>query len=308
MRHRWCVVMVVLSGLCWAAQTPAQDSARPAPAGNGQATAQADGDANANQDSQGKETSEGKRRLDIMAKRVAKIRAWKKQGGGDRLPLDGHEQPIFRLMDPTRDYPDGTVWAWPAQGRPAALLTLSVFDNGSVNWLYEFVSFSAGPVGADFGGGVGWSSQRPGWEPLEFSDAPTPADSARGRLRQMRALAGRFEAVELLPPPERFQLRLLPQPMLRYSDPAAGQLDGAIFSLCHGTNPEVLLVIEAAQGAEGAARYQYALAPNTIAELEVKLDGKQVWTRPYIRFGDATAEGPYHIAVLPPSAEENLAP
>lgn len=70
----------------------------------------------------------------------------------------------------------------------------------------------------------------------------------------------------------------------------------------------MLLVIEATQPAEEKARYQYSLAPNTIADLVVELDGKQVWTWPYIAFGDATADAPYHIAVLPLDADENLTP
>lgn len=249
------------------------------------------------------EKPEVKRRLDAMAARVGGIRAWREKKG-ERQVLESHPEPLFRLIDATRDHPDGTLWAWPRKGRPAAMLTLSLLG-GSQRWLFEFVSFTSDPVGAKFGVSREWACRRPGWDPRSFTEGPHPGNSPRERLRQMRALARRFRAFGTLPPETREEQRLLPQPVLRYSDADAGQLDGAIFLFCHGTNPEVLLVIEAHQESGQEAVWQYALARNTIAELAVDLDGKQVWTRPLISFGDARPDNPYCIAVDSLNADED---
>ena len=66
----------------------------------------------------------------------------------------------------------------------------------------------------------------------------------------------RFKAHEIYTPwrstvSVRHDLRLLPQPILRYKDPGAGILDGAIFLLAHEGNPEIIVVIEARR--EGSA-------------------------------------------------------
>lgn len=250
------------------------------------------------------EKPEVKRRLEAMAVRVGGIHAWREKEG-ERVALDRHQEALFRLTDSTREQPDGTLWAWPSHGRPAALLTLTILSNSQPpRWLHEFVSFSPHAVGAKFGISGEWASRRPGWEPLSFAESARPADSARERLRQMRLLARRFKAVESLPPMPREELRLLPQPALRYSDVDAGQLDGAIFLFCHGTNPEVLLVIEAHQKGDEPAAWQYAFARNTIAALTVDLDGKEVWTQPLISFGNASPDSPYCIAVQPMTADE----
>jgi hypothetical protein len=249
------------------------------------------------------EKPEIKARLKRMRERAAGIKLWRR-AGDERKPLDAKQEPLFRLVDPTRDYPDGTLWAWPEKGRPAALVALSVMSSSQPpRWLYEFVSLSESEVGADFGPDFArWSALGPGWEPHAFRDAPAPADSDSGRLRQMRELARRFEAVEFLP--TRFELRLLPQPVLRYADPRAGQLDGAVFLFCHGTNPEIILTVEAQQEPDKPAVWQYAFARNSIAGLRVTLGGAEVWARPLVEFSAARANGPYSIATQAVSANE----
>jgi hypothetical protein len=249
------------------------------------------------------EKPEIKARLKRMRERATSIKMWV-QTGDERKPLDAKHEPLFRLVDPTRDYPDGTLWAWPAKGRPAALVTLSVMSNAQPpRWLYEFASLSDNKVGADFGPDFArWSALVPGWEPQAFRDSPAPADSDSVRLRQMRDLARRFKAVEFLP--THIELRLLPQPVLRYADPRAGQLDGAVFLFCHGTNPEIILTIEAKQDADKAALWQYGFARNSIAGLRVTLDDTEVWTRPLTEFSAARANGPYTVAMQPANASE----
>lgn len=59
----------------------------------------------------------------------------------------------------------------------------------------------------------------------------------------------------------------------------------------------MLLVLEASQKPGKSPTWQFGFARNTIAELRVELDGKEVWTQPYISFGEAGPSEPYFIAV-----------
>jgi hypothetical protein len=113
--------------------------------------------------------------------------------------------------------------------------------------------------------------------------SPTPADSGTKRLIQMRALARRFAGAEDDGPVYgKLTLRLLSQPLCRYEEQSTGILDGAIFSLANGTNPDILIAIEATRpaGTNGAATYQYGIARIGGSTLSVTLDDRTVWTEP----------------------------
>jgi hypothetical protein len=113
--------------------------------------------------------------------------------------------------------------------------------------------------------------------------APKPAPNEPGRLRQAREIAARFTAEEVnrRNGERRYVLRLLPRPIYRYADPAASLLDGAIFVFANGTNPEVLLLIEA-RGEAPLAAWSYGAARVSRAAPELFLDGRLVWSQPYV--------------------------
>jgi hypothetical protein len=74
----------------------------------------------------------------------------------------------------------------------------------------------------------------------------------------------------------RQELRLLAQPLYRYSQPERGILDGAIFAFVLSTNPEFLVVMEA-QTIEGTARWMYSPARFTGRQCELRINDEQVW-------------------------------
>src|SRR5262249_27244101 len=88
-----------------------------------------------------------------------------------------------------------------------------------------------------------------------------------------------------------FPLRLLPHPIDRYAEKAEGILDGAMFIFAHGTNPEVLLLIEARRQGDGANAWTFAAAPLSRAQPTLKLDGKEIWSSPTKE--QTTPEDPY---------------
>jgi hypothetical protein len=115
---------------------------------------------------------------------------------------------------------------------------------------------------------------------VAFPDATSPDDRQTARTRQLKDLARRLSAHEFWDPDNsRFELRLLVQPVLRYAEPDNKVHDGAAFVLAHGTNPEVLVLIEALGESLEKSRWHYSLARLGSAELHVAIDGKEVWKR-----------------------------
>jgi len=193
----------------------------------------------------------------------------------DRTPLQLAPDPLHRWTDPTRQNADGVLWAWRTSGRPIALLAI---EPQPAIWCFEFVSLSTGRVEAD-NGSVRWAPKTAGVEFREIPGAPAPAAAAAERLRQMRALAQRFTSGEFWHvTAQHYALRLLPQPIDRYSDANSGLIDGAIFIFANTTNPEVLLLIEARRHGEGLPAWSYAAAKLTTAAPTLMHDKKEVWS------------------------------
>jgi hypothetical protein len=118
-------------------------------------------------------------------------------------------------------------------------------------------------------------------QPRPLPDAPAAADSATQRLTEAKALARRFSvSVETGTASGRIQLRLLPKPIDRYSDPGAGILDGILFTFVYATNPIVLLGLEARPDRAGMHTWRYGLVRQGTGEATALLDGKSVWTVP----------------------------
>ena len=68
------------------------------------------------------------------------------------------------------------------------------------------------------------------------------------------------------------------KPIFEYADPDSKLPLGAIFGLSStGTNPDLLLLIEARRDGEGKWRWEYAHARMTSASLRVRLNDDEVW-------------------------------
>ncbi len=103
----------------------------------------------------------------------------------------------------------------------------------------------------------------------------------------MRQLARRFAAKERYNN-ETTESRLIAQPIDRYQSEAEKIVDGAIFVLANGTNPEIGIVLES-----DAERWRYGILRFCSAEATVMLDGKEVAA--YERFNArGRKDGPYN--------------
>jgi hypothetical protein len=233
---------------------------------------------------------------EIPADRMRVMRAMadaitiKEERGGTEMKLKRLDDPVYRYNDPARQFSDGSIWAWGESGRPAALFTLAKQRTGSGNlqWVCEMTSLAPGPLSAEIGEDLQWKPVEPGVVMRPIPQAPAPLDTEPKRLRQMRELARKFRAVEYFAPgnsttEERYELRTLPQPIHRYSDPASGLIDGSAFAIAYGLNPEIILLIEArkdkdkGKDKDAAPTWSYGMARVSIARLHVDYDGQTLW-------------------------------
>ncbi len=99
------------------------------------------------------------------------------------------------------------------------------------------------------------------------------------RLIQMRAQARRFTASEVVK--ERFELRLMPQPIERYTPAGSDRADGSMFLLAFGLNPEAILFIES-----DGKQWNYALGRLAGAsKMNAEIDGQPAWEAGPAKYG-----------------------
>ncbi len=110
-------------------------------------------------------------------------------------------------------------------------------------------------------------------------EAPIPAATPAQRLRQMRELAKEFTGRQTNRKGVDGDMRLLTQPICRYEGKEPPLIDGGLFAFVQGTDPEVVLLIEAPQ-IDGKPQWQYSLSRMTSIELRVSHRGRLVWTVP----------------------------
>jgi hypothetical protein len=213
-------------------------------------------------------------------------------------------EPLHRWTDPTRDFDGGALWVWRTSGRPVAVVGVELY----AMWSLEFVSVSTGIVRSD-DILIHWKTRKAGVEFQEIPDAPVPADTKAGRLRQMSELAKRFSPREywINGNGQHYALRLLPHPIDRYSDPVSGVVDGGLFVCANGTNPESLLLIESRRRVDGPPKWSFAAAPFSRAEVSVKLGSHDVWTSPSKDTGKPPSPAdPYYVIMVPRNFSERV--
>lgn len=245
-----------------------------------------------------KSTARREARLQAMQKIAAEMTVEVVEGDFNRK-VHMIEGARFRFSTQDTLCYDGTVWIWGRGGRAVALLTISAERGelkGPSNWAFELTSLSPQKLTVSSQDGWSWTPQAAGLKYAAVPDAPPPADLERTRLRQMKDIARRFNANGVADG-RRFELRVLPTPIHRYSDEQAGIVDGALFFIADGTNPEVLLAIEAMAREDARPQWTYAINRVSAAELHARLDGKEIWTAP--RVVKASIRSPYYLFPRP---------
>lgn len=144
---------------------------------------------------------------------------------------------------------------------------------------FGFGSLSRDKIVARRDGAVIWQPQESDVRFTDIPGAPAPDDTRPARLRQMKVLAERFQAAMLgwkADSTDREELRLLPRPLFRYDPRSGNVIDGVVFAFVIGTDPEVLMLIEAVKSGD-QTKWQYAFVRRTSGKLEARLDNAVVW-------------------------------
>ncbi|WP_182866950.1 hypothetical protein [Stieleria mannarensis] len=209
--------------------------------------------------------------------------------GDDAEVLQLVPTPILTFTNPVRVRDThGAAFVWTSDGRPevvgAIWSVVSPDDSTRRRLSHEFHSLSLAPIHSQHerrqsprGIVPDWITEQPGIRPAKIPGGPPPAPSVNLRLTQMRRLARDFQAI--IPsglPDGQGSLRLLAQPLYRYQSQRHQVIDGAVFAFVMGTDPELILLIEAVESTEGP-QWRFAAAQLSNLPLQLDYKGSRVW-------------------------------
>lgn len=217
---------------------------------------------------------------------------------GDKAqPLKLIEKPVMKWTN-EGDW-SGDVFIWTHAERPEVIgcVLTGPGDNKQRLVFNEFHLLAEEPISA--GGMEGrfrWSP-REGLKLHALEGAPDPAETPALRLAQMRQNLRDFSAH--MHAESDWELRLLPQPLLRYQPKEGPVVDGALFTFVwtKGTDPELVLLLECRKTADGLAWF-YAPVRFSNRELWLKLHDHEVWRGPFHSEPAAESTGIYTTRYL----------
>lgn len=218
--------------------------------------------------------------------------------------------PVFKWS--SDDDWSGDVFVWTHQSRPEIIgcILSGPRQDGNREGYQEFHLLAEQPISpVDMLGKFRWAPTE-GLAIKAIQDAPAPAETAQLRLSQMRQILRGFTAY--MEANGEWELRLLPQPLLRYQPVDSDIVDGALFAFIwpKGTDPEFVLMLECRKTMKGLAWY-YVPARFSVRELWLKHEGKEVWRGPNLAGkNNSIPEKPYVSAsfgVIPKSRLEQTA-
>ena len=210
------------------------------------------------------------------------------------------EKPLLFYTDPARRDDRGSVWGWGTKGRPLALIE---FYRGATNregWTFAICNTSGRKLRAHRKGALWWAENDSAAELKDISDVAAPAADSALRQRQLKLLAQKFTAHEFFDPGNtKYELRLLKRPLHTYRDEANGLLDGGVFALAHGTNPEIMLFIEARVDPKDKSKrvWQFTVGRSSNAEWNLEYNGKEVTHAPPLH-GVFASDKPYYFGYI----------
>jgi len=205
------------------------------------------------------------------------------QDGDDWTKVKRIEKPLLFYGDPTRENDRGSLWGWGEKGRPIALLELYQNVTDRTKWVYALCNTSGKKLRASRAGNAWWRENESAAELKDVPGAPVPSTDAAQRQRQLKALAQKFSGHQFWDPNNsRYELRRLERPLHTYRDEDGGVLDGSLYTLANGTNPEIMLFVEARVSPTDKTKvaWQYTVGRLAHAELHLEYDGKEVYSAP----------------------------
>jgi hypothetical protein len=211
--------------------------------------------------------------------------------GATRKPLLT-SKPVFRYDDQPLRFIDATMWVWTENGRPVAFEKIEAMihrETGEPQWGYCFTSAAEGLLSVEWSDSKRFESKEPGIAFQALNDAPAVGAGDAARKRQARELSRGFAARLVLDPRknETQELRLLPTPVMEYTDPKTNRYMGSVFVYsANGTNPTLLMLFEPRE-ADQQTRWHFAPARMTSGGVKVSFADKQIWETPFVEWYQA---------------------
>lgn len=184
-------------------------------------------------------------------------------------------KPVLKYTNAIRGDVFGNVFVWTHLGRPEVIG--AIFDFRSEDKFdSELHTLSRPTIVAARDEQTFWKPSKAGVTFAVLPGAQPPATTAAARLKQMRDFANDFAVERDHPEQGKESLRILTQPIYRYSSPEQDVVDGAIFVFVEGTDPETFLLLEATGGEN--PKWRFALARMNIVDFSASYQGKKVWS------------------------------
>jgi hypothetical protein len=193
-----------------------------------------------------------------------------------KQPLKLAEKPVMKWANDDDWSGDVCVWTWNDQPEVIGCVLSGPAGTNQRIVFQEFHLLATEPIApADMQGHSRWSPKE-GLKRISLDGGPEPAESPVARLSQMRQILRDFSAH--MTAEGEWELRLLPQPLLRYQPKEGPVVDGALFTWVwtKGTDPELVLLVECRKTKSGTAWF-YAPVRFSNRELWLKHRDMEVW-------------------------------
>lgn len=208
-------------------------------------------------------------------------------------------RPVLRWRNAARGQDGEAIMVvWLSNGHPKAMASIYPWD-GYLCTEADLLSREIGLM-AKQDEAVMWAPLTVGVNFKKVPETKTPAATLVARLREMKAIASRFEGTMMgwnSRDSDREMLRLLPRPLYRYELTAdqtttanSPAFDGGLFAFAMGTDPEIVSILEAV-GEGDSASWEYACVRATSGALEMRLDDSVIWTA--AKFPAQSERGPH---------------
>jgi len=207
------------------------------------------------------------------------------------------EKPVMKWAND--DDWSGDVFVWTRNERPEVIgcILSGPAENKMRIVFQEFHLLAPNPIApVEMPGRFRWAPKE-GLKLTALEGAPLAAETPAARLTQMRQLLRDFSAH--MEANGKWELRLLPQPLMRYQTKDGPVVDGALFTFVwtKGTDPELILLLECRQTKEGLS---WSYAPVRFSNREVWLTYRnaEVWRGPVHQEPEAESRSIYTTRYL----------
>lgn len=219
--------------------------------------------------------------------------------------LKFHPKSLLRWSNPVIGVIYGNVFVWTKNGRPEVIGSILQWYEPHKHATHEFHSLSAGLVEGSHDGQLVWATQTPGLQLTPVPSGPAVADSPLVRQRQMRTIARQLKIKSTAKNGDQYNLRLLSQPLFRYGDAKSNVVDGALFSFVQGTDPEVIVLIEARKDDSDSVQWQFAMMRMAALAFVAEYQENEVWRVGAMPYAVAmSGREPYSLFPFQPQTAE----